>query len=217
MVVPHDMYEDDDDDFCCGRAYGGSRIAVVSMARYNPALDVLQDIEREHAWPTSHCQTYVEGLCDLRVPLQGSEAPIGEKTAMHAAVAAISPEPATTSPQEQKETMLWLGRVCKTASHELGHCFGIDHCTYFACIMQGTAGLVEDARQPPYLCPVDLAKILRAIALAPKEPASSDLLKRAETNRYGALREFCLRWPEDRMFQAFQAWLDHRIAGTEQG
>ena len=34
MLVEQDLFEDEDDDFCCGRAYGGSRVAVVSMARY---------------------------------------------------------------------------------------------------------------------------------------------------------------------------------------
>ena len=36
LLVEHDLYENEDDDFCCGRAYGGSRCAIVSMARYNP-------------------------------------------------------------------------------------------------------------------------------------------------------------------------------------
>ena len=30
---------------------------------------------------------------------------------------------------------------------------------YYACIMQGTASVPEDLRQPPYLCPVDEAKV----------------------------------------------------------
>src|SRR6266536_1177208 len=64
MLVEHDIYEDDDDDFACGRAYGGSRIAVVSGARYNPVLDREQGVEREHAWPASHCENYVQELCE---------------------------------------------------------------------------------------------------------------------------------------------------------
>ena len=27
MLVQHDLFEDEDDDFCCGRAYGGSRVS----------------------------------------------------------------------------------------------------------------------------------------------------------------------------------------------
>lgn len=33
MLVEHDLFEDEDDDFCCGQAYGGNREAVVSTAR----------------------------------------------------------------------------------------------------------------------------------------------------------------------------------------
>ncbi|KAH1404194.1 hypothetical protein KXW91_000654 [Aspergillus fumigatus] len=42
LLVNHDLYEDSDDTFVCGRAYGGSRVAVVSSARYCPTLDEVQ-------------------------------------------------------------------------------------------------------------------------------------------------------------------------------
>ncbi|GAB1215920.1 hypothetical protein ATERTT37_005118 [Aspergillus terreus] len=45
MLVDHDLYEDDDDIFVCGRAYGGSRVAVVSSARYHPGLDKIHSVE----------------------------------------------------------------------------------------------------------------------------------------------------------------------------
>lgn len=55
-----DMYESGDDDFCCGRAFRGSRISCVSTARYNPLLDSEQQIDREHCWPSSHCVEYIK-------------------------------------------------------------------------------------------------------------------------------------------------------------
>jgi archaemetzincin len=33
----------------------------------------------------------------------------------------------------------------------LGHCFGIAHCVYYACSMQGTASIIENSKQPLYL------------------------------------------------------------------
>lgn len=63
LLVNHDLYESASDDFCCGRAYGGSRIAVVQSARYNPALDARSGIDTAHAWPMSHCRAYVDALC----------------------------------------------------------------------------------------------------------------------------------------------------------
>jgi len=63
LVVNHDIYEDEDDDFACGRAFGGSRVAVVSTARYHPMLDEQQDVDRRHAWPASHCSSYMHECC----------------------------------------------------------------------------------------------------------------------------------------------------------
>ncbi|TGO61706.1 hypothetical protein BCON_0025g00330 [Botryotinia convoluta] len=66
MLVNHDLYEDDDDEFVCGRAYGGSRVAVVSTARYRPDLDDVQEIEQIHAWPGSHCIEYMNEVYGIK-------------------------------------------------------------------------------------------------------------------------------------------------------
>lgn len=64
---------------------------------------------------------------------------------------------------------LYTLRLSLTASHELLHCFGLDHCVYFACAMQGTASLSEDSRQPPYLCPVCENKLAAALVVRVKQ------------------------------------------------
>ncbi|KAF2430256.1 hypothetical protein EJ08DRAFT_589402 [Tothia fuscella] len=223
LLVEQDMYEDDDDDFCYGRTYGGSRVAVVSMARYNPRLDEAQDVERAHAWPGSHCERYVEGV------LAGFDS--GEKKSkltVEGRVKGKAPHPTTQQQQQQQQddsspmrlainahtslsfdppsstalTNLWLSRICKTSSHELGHCLGLDHCIYYACIMQSTASLAEDARQPPYLCPVDLAKMLGATGTGEKE-------------RHERLLKYCRGKSEVQFFVAFAAWLEGRSRGLE--
>lgn len=71
---------------------------------------------------------------------------------------------------------------------------------YYACVMQGSSSLSEDARQPPYLYPVDLAKILRATGTT-------------VTLRYLALLAHCER-PENKetqFFSTFAAWIDSRL------
>ncbi|KAI4244607.1 MAG: hypothetical protein L6R42_010410, partial [Xanthoria sp. 1 TBL-2021] len=57
LHVSQDLYEDDLKVFACGRAYGGSRVAVVSTAPYNPDLDRIQNV-------TSHCAEYTNVFCD---------------------------------------------------------------------------------------------------------------------------------------------------------
>ena len=200
MLVHHDLYEDEADDFCCGRAYGGSRIAVVSTARYRPELDVRQNFNRDRSWPASHF--HVPSIKGGRIP-RPSDIALSRRYPASALAAAVDAFNSLTSPTSAAElSALWLGRVCKTASHELGHCFGIDHCTYYACVMQGTANVAEDSRQPPYLCPVDLAKVLKATDAQEKE-------------HYGALLKFCEHHREDRLFAAFAAWLRVRLSENE--
>lgn len=53
-----------------------------------------------------------------------------------------------------------LFRSCKVLAHEIGHLVGIEHCSYYDCMMNGSGHLAEDFRQSMHLCPVDLRKIL---------------------------------------------------------
>jgi archaemetzincin len=232
MLVHHDLFEDEDDVFICGRAYGGSRVAVISTARYHPVLDHRQRVERHHAWPASHCAAYMLACCTAAAAAEAqSQATTTNTTKKNAKAKSTDTEsllPFTSSAIDQSElppllaaasalrplqaivlssspttlSDLWLGRVCRTASHELGHCFGIDHCVYYACSMQGSASLTEDARQPPYLCPVDLAKTLKATGSS------------AEA-RYRALLAFCDRRRDTHLFAAFGAWIRARLGEVE--
>lgn len=222
MLVEHDIFEDEEDDFACGRAYGGSRVAVVSSARYNPGLDAEAGIEREHSWPASHCRGYLDKVCDefeeeemeevksARVKGRKQKKTTGKdeendteneigRGPLYAALKAHSSLPSPHfNPSPSTLYGLWLGRVCRTAGHELGHCFGIGHCTYYACSMQGTASIIEDPRQPPYLCPVDLEKVVRT--------TGADVLERYET-----ILAFCDKFKRVHLFVAYGAWIRSRI------
>lgn len=154
MLVEQDLYEDEEDDFCCGRAYGGSRVCIVSTARYNPILDEKQGIDREHSWPMSHCATYINRHCREYGTMTKQKASSTVRKTSRSAGAIGAAITAASNKEARDDTylsVLWLARVCKTVSHELLHCWGLDHCVYHACVMQSTANVVEDARQPPYL------------------------------------------------------------------
>ncbi|XP_062859182.1 archaemetzincin-2 isoform X2 [Trichomycterus rosablanca] len=56
-----------------------------------------------------------------------------------------------------------LLRSCKTLTHEIGHIFGIKHCQWLQCVMQGSNHLEESDRRPPDLCPICLRKLQSAI------------------------------------------------------
>lgn len=238
LLVEQDLYEDEEDDYCCGRAYGGSRCAVVSMARYNPFLihRELSSWDRAHAWPASHCQEYVKEReqahrprASARKGVRASQAaPPGEIIDLTSSPAS-TPEQASDTVEEEipleaairasrssgtatgnGPTSTWLSSVCRTASHEIGHCLGMDHCVYYACVMQGSASGAEDQRQPPYLCPVELAKVRQAICGEVDEKQQQQWM----AERYHALLRVCdvrTGQGEGGMWAGYAAWLKARL------
>lgn len=217
LLVDHDMWEEDD-DFCCGRAYGGSRVSVVQTARYNPALDAKEGIDREHMWPLSHCKDFVDQIClteDLE-PRKPTQRQIKESRSgpMRKAVDAASNWSRDVNDGENEDA-LWFSRLARTVSHEIAHCFAFDHCVYYACNSQGTAGMKEDVRQPPYMCPVCEAKISHAIAVEGLNGSEQER-KAWVKDRGVKLQEFCQRLRKEgkgtAMWSGLEAWLQERLS-----
>lgn len=217
LLIDHDMWEEDD-DFCCGRAYGGSRVSVVQTARYNPALDAKEGIDREHMWPLSHCKDFVDTVCLMEdlAPQKPTQRHIRETRSgpMRSAVDAASVW-VRDHGGRANEDALWFSRLARTVSHEIAHCFAFDHCVYYACNAQGTAGMQEDVRQPPYLCPICEAKISHAIAVEGLNGGEQER-KGWVKDRCVQLRQFCedLRREEKgtAMWSGLEAWLDERLS-----
>ncbi|XP_004693413.1 PREDICTED: archaemetzincin-2 [Condylura cristata] len=77
-------------------------------------------------------------------------------------------------------TSVLLLRSCKTLTHEIGHIFGLRHCQWLACLMQGSNHLEEADLRPLDLCPICLRKLQCALGFSIRE-------------RYEAL----VRWMEE--------------------
>lgn len=60
-----------------------------------------------------------------------------------------------------------MRRSLKVMAHEIGHMFGMEHCTYYECVMNGSNHLDETDRRPAHLCPVCLRKLHYAVGFAP--------------------------------------------------
>ena len=45
----------------------------------------------------------------------------------------------------------------------MAHMFGIEHCIYFHCLMNGSNHLAESDARPMHPCPVDLRKLQESI------------------------------------------------------
>jgi archaemetzincin len=52
-------------------------------------------------------------------------------------------------------------------THELGHMFGIAHCTAYRCLMNGSNSLKETDAAPMHLCPVCLRKLHASVGFSP--------------------------------------------------
>ena len=89
---------------------------------------------------------------------------------------------------------LMLRRTCKVLVHETSHMFGIQHCIFFKCLMNGSNHLDESDRRPLHLCPVDLRKLHHSIGF--------DI-----TKRYADLLTFAHRAG----FNDEAEWLDKRL------
>ena len=62
-----------------------------------------------------------------------------------------------------------LTRSLATLTHEIGHMFGMQHCIYFKCNLNGSNSLDEADRQPLHLCPICLRKIQWNTGFAARE------------------------------------------------
>ncbi|XP_076823221.1 archaemetzincin-2-like isoform X1 [Clavelina lepadiformis] len=78
-----------------------------------------------------------------------------------------------------------LFRACKVMSHEICHMFGLKHCIWSACVMNGSNHLQESDRRPAFLCPVCLRKLQTILGF--------DLVKRYKSLRAWATEKF---WEE---------------------
>jgi archaemetzincin len=66
----------------------------------------------------------------------------------------ISQKPCT-----EDERVLTLKRAVSTYLHEVMHLFGLEHCIYYLCLMNGANCENEMDGQPLYLCPICLKKM----------------------------------------------------------
>jgi len=64
---------------------------------------------------------------------------------------------------------LLLRRAAATLCHEISHTFGLKHCTFFRCLMQGSNSLGESESRGLALCPVCLRKLTWNLGISPAD------------------------------------------------
>lgn len=61
--------------------------------------------------------------------------------------------------RDRNHATVLLRRSCKVLAHETAHMFGIKHCIYYQCGLNGSNHLAESDSRPVHLCPVCLRKL----------------------------------------------------------
>ena len=85
---------------------------------------------------------------------------------------------------------------CSTLTHEIGHTFGLEHCIYYTCLMNGCNNMEETKKQTLYECPVCLRKLQYSIGF--------DALERYKkmldvTKMFGGHFDSASKWYENRI------------------
>ena len=102
-------------------------------------------------------------------------------------------------PRGKDYPALLLQRCMKVLSHETGHMFGLTHCIYFHCVMNGSNHLQESDRRPLHLCLVCLRKLQFSVGF--------DVVK-----RYEALAQF----ERQTGLEDEAAWVNRRLEKIRQ-
>jgi archaemetzincin len=88
-----------------------------------------------------------------------------------------------------------LERSLAVLAHETAHAFGLEHCTAYQCVMNGSNSLEELDQQFGELCPICLRKLAWNIGFDPVE-------------RYVALRDFYRK----QGLSSLGGWMDRRLS-----
>jgi len=86
------------------------------------------------------------------------------------------------------DTKTFMRRCMAVLCHEVGHLFGLSHCIWWECLMNGSNHDSESDGRPMHLCPMDLAKLQEALGM--------DLLER-ERALEALWRSYGLEQPAD--------------------
>jgi archaemetzincin len=179
-VTMIDLYPDESWNFVFGQASLRHRVGVYSFVRYDPRFYDEGAPSRSER-PPDECH----GLAQ-----PGRDDDTGEDPAKRRLSVPSGRGGGLTSEEQQ----LVLRRSCKVLAHETMHMFGVKHCIYFRCVMNGSNHLAESDARPLHLCPVDLRKLQHSVGF--------DVIE-----RYRRLHAFC----QEVGFDDEAQWLTKRL------
>lgn len=86
--------------------------------------------------------------------------------------------------------------------HEIGHMFGLKHCIFYSCLMNGSNHLEESKSKPMQLCPVCIRKL--------HENIKFNILE-----RYNAISKIC-KSTNSEVFKYDEDWYANAVSLIQQ-
>ena len=81
--------------------------------------------------------------------------------------------------------------------HEICHTFGIAHCVFYCCLMNGSNNLEEQAKRPLIECPVCLRKLQYSIGFDPLERYNKLM---NISKMFGGYFDYVYKWYTNRIY-----------------
>ncbi|XP_032218957.2 archaemetzincin-2 isoform X2 [Nematostella vectensis] len=170
-ITWQDLYPSEDWNFVLGEASCEDGCAALSFGHYEPLSFMsteISDNEEKNTSLSIHNQTVVE---------QGTQNDADESHKLNSFSGArpsnnqclsgglaeklVDIEVDNGSIEDVNANVIW--RLFRGVSHELGHVFGLTHCTFFSCAMNESSSITEAESQPLVVCPVCLRKLQLAL------------------------------------------------------
>jgi len=153
-VTVEDLFSTESDLFVAGFAAGRSHVAVLSLCRYHPHIQM----SPQHWWkygysPRPKSYSYFEES-QTNIQLVDEVDARSNKRKRDLQLQIQPPQLLTAASHRES-----LRRAVKLLSHEILHVYQMGHCVYKKCLMNGTGHLVEDFAAPSHLCGSDLRKL----------------------------------------------------------
>ena len=146
-----DLFPKDDWNFVYGEAKPGFGVGVFSFARYMPDFDNIAfvskkgKVKRNKDYKGNKIDKNKLKLCEKLINNKLSKKEIENLD--------------ITTMLSKENQKLFFRRSVNVLVHEIGHLFGMNHCVYFECVMNGRNHLKEHDSGPVYLCPICLHKL----------------------------------------------------------
>jgi archaemetzincin len=106
----------------------------------------------EHGWDDHPTKTIILGICDFDAYSSGLNFVFGQASLSGGVAVIYLPRLRQEFYGLGADTSIFIERVLKEATHELGHALGLNHCPKRSCVMYFSNSLIDTDRKGKDFC-----------------------------------------------------------------